>query len=68
MTLLMRDEENVRKGIVVGEKRGIETGIRAMVEMCQEDGRSLDSTSVRIKEKFSISPEDAARYVKRFWK
>ena len=72
MTLLMRDEENVRKGmekgIVVGEKRGMETGIRAMVEMCQEDGRSLDSTSVRIKEKFSMSPEDAIRYVKKFWK
>ena len=57
-------------GIAVGEKRGMEKGIaegiRATVEICQEDGK--DSTSMRIKEKFSLSPEDATRYVKRFWK
>ena len=59
-------------GIAVGEKRGMEKGIvegiRATVEICQEDGKTLDSTSMRIKEKFSLSPEDATRYVKRFWK
>ena len=57
-------------GIAVGEKRGMEKGIaegiRATVEICQEDGKTLDSTSMRIKEKFSLSQEDAIRYVKRF--
>lgn len=59
-------------GIAVGEKRGMEKGIaegiRATVEICQEDGKTLDSTFMRIKEKFSLSQEDATRYVKRFWK
>ena len=50
-------EEGFREGFKIGYE--ISTGKR--------EGKSLDATMMRIKEKFSIPLEEAEEYVKRFW-
>ena len=56
MTLLMRDQENIEKGI--------EKGIRGMVSALKE----LDIPDVtimqKIREKFDLSGEEAERYIR----
>mgnify|MGYP003094930066 FL=1 len=50
-------EEGFREGFKIGYE----------ISTCKIEGKSLDATSMRIKEKFSIPLEEAEEYVKRFW-
>ena len=50
-------EEGFREGFKIGYE----------ISTCKIEGKSLDATIMRIKEKFSIPLEDAEEYVKRFW-
>ena len=50
-------EEGFREGFKIGYE----------ISACKIEGKSLDATIMRIKEKFSIPLEEAEEYVKRFW-
>ena len=50
-------EEGFREGFKIGYD----------ISTCKIEGKSLDATIMRIKEKFSIPLEEAEEYVKRFW-
>lgn len=50
-------EEGFREGFKIGYE----------ISTCKIEGKSLDATIMRIKEKFSIPLEEAEEYVKRFW-
>ena len=51
-------EEGFREGFKIGYE----------ISTCKIEGKSLDATIMRIKEKFSIPLEEAEDYVNRFWK
>ena len=55
MTLFMRDQENVEKGI--------EKGILAMVSALRDLGIRDITIVQKIQEKFQYSKEDAERYI-----
>lgn len=56
MTLLMRDQENIEKGI--------EKGIRGMVSALKELNIPDATIMQKIREKFGLSGEEAERYVR----
>lgn len=56
MTLLMRDQENIEKGI--------EKGIRGMVSALKELNIPDATIMQKIREKFDLSGEEAERYVR----
>lgn len=60
MTLLMRDQENIEKGM----GQGIERGIRGMVSAFRELNIPDSKIVQKIQEKFDFSKEEADRYVK----
>ena len=56
MTLLMRDQENIEKGI--------EKGIRGMVSALKELNIPDATIMQKIREKFDLSGEEAERYIR----
>lgn len=56
MTLLMRDQENMEKGI--------EKGIKAMVMTLKELNIPDVTIEQKIQEKFDFSSEEAKRYIR----
>lgn len=61
MTLLMRDQENIEKGMEIGKAEGIiETGL--------DFGLSEDELLIKLQDKLGISFEDAQEYFERFGK
>lgn len=59
MTLLMRDQENVEKGM----EKGMRKGIYGAIVMCREFGASDAEIIEKLQEKFHLSREEAAQYV-----
>lgn len=59
MTLLMRDQENIEKGM----EQGIKQGIMALVSALKDFGVEDDDIIQKIQEKFEISREEAKKYV-----
>ena len=56
--------EAVKMSILsVGIEKGREEGIRAVVELCRELGLSPAETKKRLMEKFSLSDEQAEKYI-----
>lgn len=55
-------------GIEKGREKGIEQGIQALVESFGELQISQADTIAKIKEKFSLSDEEAENYVEKYWK
>lgn len=51
-----------------GRAEGQKSGIKALIETCQEFGSSKEDTIIRLKNKFSIEEEDACQYMELFWK
>ena len=47
---------------------GVDEGIRALVEVCQELEVPRETVVCKIREKFSVSEPEAKAYVKEFWK
>lgn len=50
-----------------GIEQGIEQVIRAFVEVCRELGLSRQETELKILEKFSVSKENAEKYMEEFY-
>lgn len=53
--------------IDLGIEKGMTKGIEAIVEFCREDGKSRDTATEKIMEKFSLPLDKAKEYVNRFW-
>lgn len=68
MTLLMRDQENIEKGmeqgIEKGMEQGIEKGIVAMVSALRDFGVADADIIQTIQDKFQIPVEEAEKYVR----
>ncbi len=67
MTLLMRDQENIEKGmeqgIKQGMKQGIEQGISALASALREINVPEDIILQKIQEKFKLSESEAKKYL-----
>ena len=75
MTLLMRDQENIEKGIEQGIKKGMEQGVKkgmeqgvkkgieAMVSALKDFGVNDADIIQTLQEKFELSREEAKKYV-----
>lgn len=48
--------------------RGVEQGISALIEISQEWNRTMEETRDAIKEKLSLSEEEADWYMEKYWK
>ena len=59
MTLLMRDQENMEKGI----KQGMEKGVKAMVSALRDLDIPEEIIEQKIREKFDFSSEEAKQYI-----
>ena len=51
-----------------GRQEGLLEGIRALIETCQEFGKSKDEVCKRLALKFSLTKEEAEEYLKQYWK
>ena len=54
-------------GIQEGERRGIQQGIQAVVEVCKSLGVTKEETIKKIAEKFSIEDLEAEKYIEKYW-
>ena len=59
MTLLMRDQENIEKGM----EKGMEKGISAMVAVLRDLNVPDDVIRQKIQEQFMFSKEEAEEYL-----
>ena len=68
MTLLMRDQENIEKGMAQGMEKGLEKGMEqgkvyGAISVYREMGLSNDEISKKIREKFHLTKEKAESYL-----
>ena len=49
------------------EGKGIEQGIRVLIETYKELGLSRNETILKVADKFTISQEDSEKYVEMYW-
>ena len=56
------------RGMEAGRQEGIKEGIKALVETCQEVGIHKNEIIIKLKEKFSLSEEEALQYMEQYWK
>lgn len=49
-------------------EEGIETGIKALIEVCRELAVSKEETVSKLETKFLILKEEAERYMNKYWK
>lgn len=61
-------QRGMQKGIQQGMQRGLQQGIQTLIETCQEFGKTREETLSRVMQKFSLSGDVAAEYMKKFWK
>ena len=61
LTQLLADER--QQGI----ERGIEQGVKALVETCQEFNVTQEETVYRVMKKFLLSQDESMEYVKKYW-
>lgn len=57
-----------KSGHEEGMKEGIEHGVKALIETCQEFHLPKSEVSLRIMQQFSLSPKEADIYVEKYWK
>lgn len=50
-----------------GVEHGMERGIEVFIQTFQELKRTMEDTRQLIMEKFSLSPEQADEYMKKYW-
>ena len=48
-------------------EQGMQQGIKALVETCQELGVSQNEITLRLMKKFSLSEPEACEYTKKYW-
>lgn len=59
MTLLMRDQENL--------ERGIEKGIECTILICRDLGMKDEAILKQLQEKFHLTESAARRYIKEIY-
>ena len=64
MTLAMRDQENIERGMEQGLKQGIQRGIQSMVETLRELSVPEELILQKVQEKFNLTKEDAESYMR----
>ncbi|MBD5456748.1 MAG: hypothetical protein HDR23_09870 [Lachnospiraceae bacterium] len=52
----------------IGISKGIEQGVKALIEICQEFNSSKKDTLMKLEQKFNISEEKAGEYLAKYWK
>ena len=71
MTLLMRDQENIEKGIEQEIEQGTqqerECGIRLMIESGKELGVSRNNMQAKVAEKYNLDDNQILDYMNRYW-
>ncbi|MFT4107574.1 MAG: hypothetical protein QM657_17595 [Lacrimispora sp.] len=61
------EERGIEKGIKTGLEKGIESGVKALIETCMELDVSREDTLIRLVQKFSMTKENAERYLNQYW-
>lgn len=61
-------EDLRQEGIDIGMERGIDLGVFHFIEAFQEIGKSYEETMKKLKEKFSLTEEDAGKKMEQYWK
>ncbi|MDD3403982.1 MAG: hypothetical protein PHQ72_11615 [Hespellia sp.] len=51
-----------------GVEKGREQGIQGMIETCAELVCTKEVTSAKLQAKFSLSQEEAQKYLDKYWK
>lgn len=51
-----------------GWREGLEQGVKALIELCQESSFSRDETLTRLVQKLSLSPETAKSCLEKYWR
>lgn len=62
------DEMNREEGRQEGRLEGRLEGIEALITAFQELQHSYETTLMKVREKFSLSQEDAETYLRTYWK
>ena len=63
MTLLMRDQENMEKGIEQGIEQGIKKGIQGLISALKDLNISEEVILQQLQEKFMLTKEEAEKYL-----
>lgn len=61
MTLLMRDQENLEKGI----EQGIEQGILGMIAALRDFSIPDSAILQKLQEKYNLTPKEAEQYMEK---
>lgn len=61
-------QDGIKQGVKQGVEQGIEQGVRAMVSTLQELSFSRQAVQNKIMDKFTLTKDQAAAYMKKFWK
>ena len=64
---IMEDISMTRLGQMLVD-RGMEQGIKALIQTCQDFGASKEDTIERILQSFEMTAERAMNYVQKYWK
>ena len=56
------------EGKALGRAEERKSGVKALIETCQEFGSTKEATIIRLTDKFDMEEEDACQYMKLFWK
>lgn len=54
--------------LITGENRGLEKGIQATIETCQDFQIEKDNICLKLIDKFGLSKADARSYIAKYWK
>ncbi len=61
-------EDERREGKTEGREEGREEGVRALIETCQELGRTKQEIVSILLEKMEATEEKALEYIEKYWK
>lgn len=60
--------DGFEKGIEQGIEQGISRGIQVLIKTCKNLGLKREEVQNQIEQGFSVSQEQAAEYMKMYWK
>lgn len=58
----------MEQGLTAGRIQGKISGIKALIETCQELGADREDTILRLQSKFQLAQEEALKYMNEYWK
>ena len=60
-------EEGLEEGLTKGRQEGIEQGMKVLIKFCREYSCTREETCSRLVQNFSVSFEEAEKYLKKYW-